>query len=365
MKKLLTSIMATLLISLFFTQSFAEEIKYKNEYRLACNVGEHFPQGKAITHFIKLVKDGTDGKVNIKPYWMGQLYSGKATNEMLIMRQNIGDFSASSLLNWAPQFPEVNLFLLPWFISEQPDVFKAVDAIEAGKAGKMLEAKVESLGLKVLGWGEQGVREVTNSIRPIRSPEDLKDLKIRVVGSPMLLDIFNALGANPTSMAWSEVMLALQQGAIDGQENPYSIFIPNKAYEFQKYMTEWGYVIDPLFFTAHGGIWESFPADIKDVILNAAEEAGQYNKALARLGLDDGSSEEWLKAHNLYPENASEVDVNPRKFVKDQGVEVIILTQEERIAFRKKMEPVYGKWIKVIGEELVEAAKEDMQSAQY
>jgi len=364
-KKLLMLLIMFSLVCVSFSPVFADEVKYKSEYRLACNLSELMPQGRAVTRFIQLVKEGTNGKVNIKPYWMGQLYAGKATNEMLIMRQNVGDFSASSLLNWAPQFPEVNLFLLPWFISEQPDVYKAVDAIEAGKAGKMLEAKVESMGLKVLGWGEQGVREVTNKIRPIRTPDDLKDLKIRVVGSPILLDIFNALGANPTSMAWSEVLLALQQGAIDGQENPYSIFIPNKTYEFQKYMTEWGYVVDPLFFTVHGGVWKSFPDDVKKVIMDAAQECGQYNKALARLGLDDGTAEKWLKEHNLYPKEMKDIDVNPRKFVRDQGVEVIVLTQEERIAFRKKMDPVYEKWIKVIGEDLVEAAKEDMKNAKY
>lgn len=365
MKKVLAIVVACLLGVIAFSPAFAAEPRFKSEYRLACNLSELMPQGKAVVRFIQLVKEGTNGRVNIKPYWMGQLYAGKATNEMLIMRQNVGDFSASSLLNWAPQFPEVNLFLLPWFISEQPDIYKAVDAIEAGKAGKMLEAKVESMGLKVLGWGEQGVREVTNSIRPIRTAEDLKDLKIRVVGSPILLDIFNTLGANATSMAWSEVMLALQQGAIDGQENPYSIFIPNKAYEFQKYMTEWGYVVDPLFFTVHGGVWEGFPEDVKEVIMSAAQECGLYNKALARLGLDDGSSEKWLKEHNLYPEEEKDIDVNPRKFVRDQGVEVIVLTQEERVAFREKMDPVYDKWIKIIGEDLFNAAKEDMKNAKY
>ena len=365
MKKVYTMVLVCLFSLVVLFPAAAEEFKYKDEYRLACNLSELMPQGKAVTRFIQLVKDGTKGKLNIKPYWMGQLYAGKATNEMLIMRQNVADFSASSLLNWAPQFPEVNLFLLPWFISERPDIYKAVDAIEAGKAGKMLEAKVESMGLKVLGWGEQGVREVTNKIRPIRTPDDLKDLKIRVVGSPILLDIFKALGANPTSMAWSEVMLALQQGAIDGQENPYSIFIPNKTYEFQKYMTEWGYVVDPLFFTVHGGVWKGFPDDVKKIIMDAAQECGLYNKALARLGLDDGSSEKWLKEHNLYPAEMKDINVNPRKFVRDNGVEVIVLSQEERVAFRKKMDPVYEKWINVIGKDLVAAAEEDMKNAKY
>lgn len=362
MKKMLFLVCIALLALGIFVPAFAE-VKYKDEYKLSCNIAETTPQGKAVSRFVQLVKDGTGGKVNIKIFWSGQLMAGKATNELLLMRKNVGDFSLSSFINWAPQYTPGNLFLLPWFISSKPDKYKALDAIETGKAGKMIEADIAKMGLKILSWGEQGARELTNSVRPISSPEDMKDIKFRVVGSPIFIDIFNELGANPMSISWAEALTALQQKTVDGQENPYSVYLPNKIYEFQKYLTEWSYNMDPLVYVVHEDVWNSFPEDVQKVISEAAEECGWYNKHLARLGLDDGTAEKWLKKHNLYPKEPQEI--NPRKFVQDYGVEVTVLNAEEISVFRSKMDPIFEKWVDKIGKELVVAAEEDMANAQY
>lgn len=339
------------------------EVKYKDEYKLSVNISETTPQGQAIARFAKVVKERTDGKVNIKVYWNGQLFSGKATNELLLMRKNVGDFSLSSFINWAPQFPAGNLFLLPWFISQMPDKYKALDAVENGTAGQMLKDKIAKMGLIVLGWGEQGARELTNNLRPVRTPEDIKGIKFRTVGSPLFLDIFRTLGANPMSISWAEALTALQQNTVDGQENPYSVIIPNKIYEFQKYLTEWSYTMDPLIYVVHKDVWDSFPEDVQQIISEAATECGQYNKALARLGLDDGSSAKWLAEHGLFPEEADKAD--PRSFIAEQGIEVTVLSTEEIAAFRAQMEPVYEKWVQKIGKKLVDAAEQDMNQAQY
>ena len=362
MKKTLVSFLVCLFVFGILSPSMAE-VKFKEEYKLSCNIAETTPQGKAVARFARLVKEGTEGKVNIKIYWNGQLMAGKATNELLLMRKNVGDFSLSSFINWAPQYTAGNLFLLPWFISSKPDKYKALDAIESGKAGKMIEADIAKMGLKILAWGEQGARELTNRIRPIRTPEDMKDIKFRVVGSPLFIDIFNQLGANPMSISWAEALTALQQGTVDGQENPYSVYLPNKIYEFQKYLTEWSYNMDPLIYVVHEDVWDEFPEDVKKVIADAAEECGWYNKHLARLGLDDGTAEKWLKEHDLYPTEPQEI--NPRKFVQDYGVEVSVLNPEEIAAFRAKMNPVFEKWIGKIGKELVAAAEEDMANVRY
>ena len=104
-------------------------------------------------------------------------------------------------------------------------------------------------------------------------------------------------------------------------------------------------------------------AELAGVIADAAQECGRYNKALARLGLDDGTSEKWLKEHNLYPTEPK--DINPRKFVQDYGVKVELLTADEIAAFRAKMNPVFDKWVDKIGKDLVNAAQEDMKNAAY
>jgi tripartite ATP-independent transporter DctP family solute receptor len=345
--------------------AFAAEPRYKNEYKLSVNISDVTPQGKAVARFVQQVREKTGGSVNIKIYWNGQLFAGKATNELLLMKNNVGDFSLSSFINWAPQFTEGNLFLLPWLISSKPDKYKALDAVTQGKAGKMLEEKIAAMGLKVLGWGEQGARELTNNIRPIRTPADLKDLKIRVVGSPLFIDIFNTLGANPMNISWAEAITALQQNTVDGQENPYSVYLPNKLYEFQKYLTEWSYNMDPLIYVVHQKVWNSFPPDVQQIIAECAAEAGMYNRCLSRLGLDDGSSEKWLKSKELYPAADDIAAINPRAFVESKGIQVTLLTAGEVKAFADLVTPVRDKWIPKVGQALVDAAEEDMKNAQY
>ena len=358
MKKFL----AALSLVVFSTLSipFAANAAFKPEYKMSVNIAEITPQGKAADWFVKEVKRRTDGKVNIKIYWNGQLMSGKATNELLLMRKNVGDFSISSFINWAPQFPAGNLFLLPWFITGKTDKYRALDAVEAGSAGKMLESKIDKMNLKVLSWGEQGLRELTNNKRPITSPADMKDLKIRVVGSPLFLEIFKALGANPMNISWAEALTAVQQNTVDGQENPYSIYIPNKIYEFQKYLTEWSYNVDPLIYVVHKDVWNTFPKDVQRIIEETAVKAGQYNKALARLGLDNGESEKWLKANNLYPANKDLSAINQRAFVESKGVKVTKLTPEQAKEFADIVKPVREKWIPKVGKDLVDAANKDM-----
>lgn len=360
-KSIITAAVAALFIGvLAIGHADAAEFKPKAEYKMSVNVSPVTPMGIGANYFAEEVKRLTNGQINIKVYWNGQLMSGKATNELLLMRKGVGDFSVSSFINWAPQFPAGNLFLLPFFISAKHDKYAALDAIEAGSAGKMLEAKIDKLGLKVIGWGEQGFRELTNDLRPIVTPADMKDIKFRVVGSPLFIDIFNALGANPMNISWAEALTALQQKTVDGQENPWAMYIPNKIYEFQKYITEWSYNADPLIYCVHNKVWETFPEDIQKIIADTAVKAGQYNKALSRLGLDNGESEKWLKDNNLYPAEADLAVINPREFAKSKGVEITVLTPDQIAAFAEVTKPVFDKWVPKVGDDLVNAAIQDM-----
>lgn len=359
MRKLIVLAMVLVLIASLCVPSFAG---LKKEYKLSINVSDATPWGKGAAKFAELVKERTDGKVNIKVYWSSQLFAGKATNELFILRNGVADFSVSSLINWAPQFPKGNLFLLPWFISSMPDKYKALDAVTHGKAGEMLNAELGKMGIEIFGWGEQGARELTNNVHSIKTPEDIKDLKIRVVGSPLFIDIFTAIGANPMNIAWTEAITALQQNVVDGQENPINaIILPYKIYEFQKYLTEWSYTMDPLVYAANRKVWNSFPSDIQQIIRECAEEAGRYNIALARLGLDNGESLEYLKKINAVPENMKD----PFEALEEYGVTVTRLSAEDIKVFRKMVEPVYEKWVDKIGPDLVKAAEEDMASVNY
>ncbi len=358
MKRLSVLLIAIMAVCAFIVPAHAG---YKKEYKMSVVVGPTSGWGKGAARFAELVKEKTGGKVNVKVYFSGQLFAGKQTNEFLLLRQGIADFAFASTINWSPQVKELNLFSLPWFISKKPDRYKALDAIEYGKAGKMIKDKIDKLGVVVLAWGENGFREITNSKKPIKTPEDMVGMKFRVVGSPIFLDIFKALGANPVNMNWGEAVTAFQQGVVDGQENPInSVIIPYKVYEFHKYLTEWHYVVDPLLLAVNKRTWKSFEPKVQDAVKEAALDVEKYQKALARVGLDDGSSLAYLKKINEVPSV-----VNPYEFLKKHGMHITKLTHEDINKFREKTKPVLEKWTKKVGKKLVDTADKDMDSVKY
>lgn len=359
-KKLVCAAIAVMLLGFAGSALAAEQ--FKAEYKMSTNVSEITPPGKAVAYFAEQVKKKTDGKVNIKIYWNGSLFAGKASNEFMLMKNGVGDFSISTFMNWAPQFPAGNLFLLPWFVSSEPNKYKALDAIESGKTGTELKARLSKMGIEVIGWGEQGARELTNNVHPIKTPEDLQNLKIRVVGSPILLDVFKALGANPVNINWNETVTSLQQNVVDGHENPYSYIISYKVYEFQKYVTEWSYWIDPIVYAVNQKVWNSFPADIQQIIAECADEAGMYNRCLSRLNLDDGTAEKWLTEKGLMPTDNSGGAIDPRTYLTEHGTQLNILSTDDIKPFREKVNSVYEKWTEIIGEDLIKLAQEDMAS---
>ena len=166
-------------------------------------------------------------------------------------------------------------------------------------------------------------------------PRTLVELGIPVSYAAELEATFRAMGANPISINWSETLTALQQGTVDGQENPVvSIIIPYKLWEMNKYITIWHYTIDPLILGVSKITWDSFDAKDKEIVAQAAREAMAWNKAEARKGLA-GSTEA--------------IDT-----LKSKGMNVVVLTDKEREVFKAKTSSVYEKWTKEIGAKLVE-----------
>ncbi|MBQ7618182.1 MAG: TRAP transporter substrate-binding protein DctP, partial [Desulfovibrio sp.] len=206
---------------------------YKQEYKLSVVPGQTSGWGMSAIYFAELVKEKTQGRVNIKVFCNSQLMSGMQTSEFLLVRKGVIDFALASTINWSPQVKQLNLPCMPFFVASKPALrYKAMDAIEAGQAGKMMIKAVESKGVHFIGWGENGFRELTTS-KKVAEPNDLKGLKIRVVGSPIFIDTFRALGANPATINWSEAIVGFQQGTVDGQENPTTgINIPSKMWQY-------------------------------------------------------------------------------------------------------------------------------------
>ncbi len=312
--------------------------KYQPEYRLSTVLGTAFPWGKGGERWAELVKEKTQGRINIKMYPGTSLVAGDQTREFTAIRQGVIDLAVGSSINWSPQVKELNLFSLPFLV---PD-YRAADALTAGETGKMIFKAIERNGVVPLAWGENGFREISNSKREIKTPADMKGMKFRVVGSPLFNDTFTALGANPTQMSWADAQPALASGAVDGQENPISVFLGAKISSVgQKYLTQWGYMNDPLIFVVNRKVWESWSKEDQEAVRAAAIQAGKEEIALVRKGLTANDNALW-------------------KEVEAQGVKVTRPNADELAQFKKLTRPVYDKWSKTVGIDLVKKAEAEI-----
>ena len=342
LRTFLTSAIAAAAALAFASPMAMAETKYKSEYRMSLVLGTAFPWGKGGELWANKVRERTQGRINIKLYPGTSLVQGDQTREFSALRQGVIDMAVGSTINWSPQVKALNLFSMPFLFPN----FKSVDAVVQGEVGQEIFKILDKAGVQPLAWGENGYREISNSKHPIKSPADLKGMKIRVVGSPLFLDTFTALGANPTQMSWADAQPAMASGAVDGQENPIGVYMAAKLQSVgQKYMTMWGYMNDPLIFVVNKEVWASWtPAD-QAIVKQAALDAAKEEIAIARKGL-------------------IEADKPLLKEIAGLGVTVTTPTDEERAAFVKATRPVYDKWKIQVGAPLVEKAEKAIAASQ-
>lgn len=331
-------IVAALFCLALSVPALAGEKDYKPEYKLSTVLGKPHAWGVAAERWAELVTEKSGGRITVRVFPGASLVGGNQTSEFTALRQGAIDLAVGGANNWSSQVKELSLFALPFLMPDS----QAQDALTGGEVGTDIFRLIEAKGAVPLAWGDNGFRELSNSKHPVRVPDDLKGLKIRVVGSPILLDAFTALGANPTQMSWADAQPALSTGAVDGQENPVSIFSKSKLQTLgQKYLTIWGYVASPLIFAVNRDVWTSWsPAD-QEIVRAAALEAARENLVLARKGL-------------------SAPDDSALRELEAEGVEIARLTPEELRAFRKAAQGVYDKWTDIIGAELVKKAEAAM-----
>ena len=311
------------------------QAKYKDEYRMSLVLGTAFPWGQGGQLWADKVRERTNGRINIKLYPGTSLVQGDQTREFSAIRQGVIDMAVGSTINWSPQVKALNLFSLPFLF---PD-FAAVDAVTQGEPGKEIFKILDKAGVQPLAWGENGYREISNSKHAITQPADLKGLKLRVVGSPLFMDTFTALGANPTQMSWADAQPAMASKAVDGQENPLSVFQAAKLQSVgQKHVTLWGYMNDPLIFVVNKDVWASWTPEDREIARQAAIDAGREEIAIARKGLVEAGKPLVKELEAL-------------------GVTVTDLNAEQRKAFADATKAVYTKWKPQIGTNLVDMAE--------
>ena len=253
---------------------------YKAEYKMSTVVPPAFAWGKGGEIFLTLVKERTNGRINIKQYPGASLVQGQQDREFSAMRQGVIDVLCGAPINWTSTVPQLGVFTLPFLMPDH----KAWDAVMAsGLVNRDYFEMVRKAGAEPLAIGETGYRQISNSKRPLIKPDDLKGLKVRVVGSPMYGEIMSSMGANPTFMSWADTQPALASGAVDAQENPLEVFLAAKVNTLgQKFVTKWNYSNDILLYAIAAPVWASWtPADQK-IVREAAVDAAKQQVALVR-----------------------------------------------------------------------------------
>jgi len=306
---------------------------YRAEYKMSTVVPPAFAWGKGGEIFGNLVRERTAGRINIKQYPGASLVQGQQDREFSAMRQGIIDVLCGAPINWSGTVRELGVFTLPFLFPDH----KAWDAV-TGNAAFMEEyfGLVRKAGAEPLAVGETGYRQISNSKHPIVKPDDMKGIKIRVVGSPMYGDIMSSMGANPTFMSWADAQPALASGAVDAQENPLEVFLAAKIHTLgQKYVTKWNYSNDILLFAIAAPIWQSWSAADQKIVREAAQDAARQQVALVR---------------KLFAEDVDRVSA--------LGVQVHVPTPAELAAWQIATRRAYAQWKAQIHPGLIGKAEE-------
>lgn len=283
------------------------------------------PYHIAAEKFAELVKAGTNGEVTIAVFPNSQLGSSRDLIEGLQMGSvDITLTTAAVLSNFIPKSQVIEL---PFMFKSREHVYKVVD----GPLAEKIYEGAESKKLKVISTWENGFRNITNNVRPITAPADMKGIKIRVMENQMYIDMFKALDANPTPMARGELFTALQQKTVDAQENPMGQIYSSRFYEVQKFLSLTGHTYSPECVVFSLGTWNKLSKKNQDVILKAAVEARDFNRKLS-----------------------AEKDAEFIKLVKEKGMTVTELSPAQIAQFQKLMTPVWEKYYPIIGKELIE-----------
>lgn len=300
----------------------------KQTWKFACSATENTVWADMGRDFGKMVNEATGGAVTVEVYAADQLTAGNQSEGIQAVIDGTTELSAHSNLIYSAFDKRLNVVSLPFLF----DSFEDVDAKLDGEGGKAVGAVVESMGLHLLGVGENGFRHPTNSVRAITSLADMKGLKLRVAGSELLNREYALWGANWANANWSEVYTGLQTGTYDGQENPLPTADGASIAEVQKHVTYWTGVYDCIFFTMNGELYDSLSPELQAIVDECGMKAAQNQRKLQR-EQDQKVLEKWAAA----------------------GVTVTKLTPEASKEFKDASASCYEEFAQVLTPELIAA----------
>lgn len=317
---------STFAISAVLSAGLAFAASAETVIKIGHGAAESFHMHRALLKFEELVETGSNGEIDVQIFPSSQMGPDREMIEGVqtgVLEMAIPP--SSFFAGWDPAFAVIEL---PYMYASKDIAFDVLD----GAAGDSMLARVENQGLVGLGWLELGVRNVTNNVRPIASPQDLEGVKLRTMKVPAHVATFESLGANPTPMNFGEVYSALQQGVIDGQENPLAIITSQRFYEVQKYLSTTGHVFAVYMPVVSKPFFDSLSAEHQQLIHASMARARAHQAEL------------------VAAEDASQLDE-----IRSAGVEVLELTAEQRQAFADQTESVRLQYRDEVGAEAYDA----------
>ncbi len=324
-RKVWTGTIAGALLTLALTASAAAEESI--DLKLSLTPGDTSVWMVAVNSFKEEVEEKTEGRYTISVYPSEQLAGGDLVKGVEMLLTGSTDIALNSVMNTSSFDPRLSVLSMPWLFTNG---YEDVDSyFFEGEGGEAIKEIFTELGAVPLALGDNGFRQITNNVREIAAPEDLDGLKIRTPANAMYIDLFTQFGADPVSMNFSEVYTALQNGTIDGQENPYDTIKSAQIQEVSKYLTEWNYSYDSFVLSLSSKLWESLSDEDKEIFKTAAENAVALEIQTAR---DRG-------------------DVISKEF-EEQGVQITKLDESQIQAFKEAAAPIYESYRETVGEEL-------------
>jgi TRAP-type transport system periplasmic protein len=304
--------------------------------RAGIGLNDKHPQYLALVKFKEIVEKETNGAIKVETYHSSQLGDDRAMMEALQLgTQQMTIPSTAPIANFVPEF---SVYDIPFIFPSEEVADKVL--LESDIAKELLD-KLPEQGMVGLAYWENGFRDLTNDKVPVATAKDFKDLKIRTMENQLHLAAFKALGANPTPMAFAEVFTAMQQGTIDGQENPIATIYLQKYNEVQKYVSTTNHVYSPFVVLLSKMFWDESSKEEQEIMVKAAEEAGVYERELVR------------KANKEYLGE-----------LEKAGMVVTEVTPEAREEMKALTDPAVEQFADKIGKDTIEKVKKAVEDAQ-
>jgi tripartite ATP-independent transporter DctP family solute receptor len=321
----LTTLFVTLLVALAAVVGAAGDVTaqakaYTAELKLYTPTPADHVYTMGGQRFADLIKDRTGGRIKINVFPSGQLAKGEREALEGLQQGSIDMYVGSTgpVGNFAPAFQILDV---PFLFRD----FAHVDRVLDGDIGRSILADLDRAQLHGLAFWENGFRNLTNSKRPVKTPDDVRDIKLRTMENKVHIEAWRSLGASPTPMAWGEVYGALQGKVIDGQENPIAVVYSAKISEVQKYMSLTRHVYSPALIVVGASRWKEIPKADQDVMTRTALEVASYQRKLGR-----DQEAKWVAE------------------LKGRGMEVV--ENVDAAAWQKAMKPIFDKYAQQHGE---------------